>query len=112
MAMKVQAYHARRPKSSPLWQCLDAHFDTFLDIYPEAYEHDYGFLRPVIPEVVGKFMGCGDFANGFARVRCDHCVHEYLLAFSCKGRCHSQTTTTIRCSRKGCNGAAGMIPYP
>jgi hypothetical protein len=23
------------------------------------YERDYGFLRPVIPEVVGKFMGCG-----------------------------------------------------
>jgi len=73
--MEAQAYRARRPKSSPLWQCLDAHFDTFLDIYPEAYEHDYGFLRPIIPEVVGKFMGCGDFAKGFARVRCDHCAH-------------------------------------
>jgi len=74
--MEAQAYRARRPKLSPLWQCLDAHFDTFLDIYPEAYERDYGFLRPIIPEVVEKFMGCGDFANGFARVRCDHCAHE------------------------------------
>ena len=63
--MEAQAYRARRPKSSPLWQCLDAHFDTFLDIYPKAYEHDYGFLRPVIPEVVEKFMGCGDFTKGF-----------------------------------------------
>jgi hypothetical protein len=86
--MEAQAYRARRPKLSPLWQCLDAHFDTFLDIY-------YGFLRPIIPEVVGKFMGCGDFANGFARVRCDHCAHEYLLPFSCKGRwfcpsCHQK----------------------
>lgn len=50
--MEAQAYRARRPKLSPLWQCLDAHFDTFLDIYPEAYEHDFGFLRPIIPEVV------------------------------------------------------------
>jgi hypothetical protein len=65
MAMKVQAYRARRPKLSPFWQCLDAHFDTFLDIYPETYEHDYGFLRPINAEVVGKFMGWGDFANGF-----------------------------------------------
>ena len=40
MAMKVQAYRARRPKLSPLWQCLDAHFDAFVDIYPETYEHD------------------------------------------------------------------------
>lgn len=33
-----------------------------------------------------KFMGCGDFAKGFARVRCDQCAHEYLFPFSCKGR--------------------------
>ena len=53
----------------------------------------------VIPEVVDKFMQCGDFAKGFARVRCDECSHEYLLAFSCKGRwfcpsCH-QTKVQI-----------------
>jgi len=40
-------------------------------------------------------MECGDFAKGFARVRCDECSHEYLLAFSCKGRwfcpsCHQK----------------------
>jgi len=55
----------------------------------------YGVLRGVIPEVVDKSMGCGDFAKGFARVRCDECSHEYLLAFSCKGRwfcpsCHQK----------------------
>ena len=69
MAMKVQTYRARRPKLSPLWQCLAAHFDASLDIYPETYEHEYGFLRPIISEVVMKFMDCGDFAKGFARVR-------------------------------------------
>jgi hypothetical protein len=93
--MAEQVYRARNPKASPLWRCLDAHFDTFLEIYPEVYEREYGFLRPIIPEVVEKFMGCGDFAKGFARVRCDHCKHEYLLAFSCKGRwfcpsCHQK----------------------
>ena len=49
----------------------------------ERFRH--GVLRGVIPEVVDKFMQCGDFAKGFARVRCDECSHEYLLAFSCKG---------------------------
>ena len=53
--------------------------------YPRDYRSRYGVLRGVIPEVVDKFMGCGDFAKGFARVRCDECSHEYLLAFSCKG---------------------------
>lgn len=53
--------------------------------YPCDYQSRYGVLRSVIPEVVDKFMQCGDFAKGFARVRCDECSHEYLLAFSCKG---------------------------
>ena len=53
--------------------------------YPRDYRSRYGVLRGVIPEVVDKFMGCGDFAKGFARVRCDECSHEYLLAISCKG---------------------------
>ena len=52
-------------------------------------------LRGVMPEVVNKFMGCGDFAKGFARLRCDECGHHYLLAFSCKGHwfcpsCHQR----------------------
>ncbi len=61
----------------------------------ERYQRRYGFLRPIIPEVVNKFLDCGDLERGFARVRCDHCKHEYLLAFSCKGRwfcpsCHQK----------------------
>jgi hypothetical protein len=41
--------------------------------YSRDYRSRYGVLRGVIPEVVDKFMGCGDFAKGFARVRCDEC---------------------------------------
>jgi len=54
------------------------------NICPEVCEWEYGFLRSIIPEVVGEFMDCGNFANGFARVRCDHCAHEYLVPFSCR----------------------------
>ena len=39
-----------------------------------------------IPQVLNKFLDCGDLEQGFARVRSDHCKHEYLLAFPCKGR--------------------------
>jgi len=46
-----------------------------------------GFLRLIIPEVGNKFFDCGDLERRFARIRCDHCPHEYLLVFSCKGRC-------------------------
>lgn len=93
--MVEQVYRPRRPRQSPLWQCLAGHFDDFLDGYEERYQSRYGFLRPIIPEIVNKFLDCGDLERGFARVRCDHCQHEYLLAFSCKGRwfcpsCHQK----------------------
>ncbi|HCF93553.1 MAG TPA: hypothetical protein DEW46_00675 [Verrucomicrobia bacterium] len=93
--MVEQVYRPRRPKSSPLWKCLSGHFNAFLELYEEQYQPRYGFLRPIIPEVVNKFLDCGDLEHGFARVRCDDCKHEYLLAFSCKGRwfcpcCHQK----------------------
>ena len=91
----MQVYRARKPKASPFWQCLSRHFHDFLESYEERYQSRYGFLRPVIPDVVNKFLDCGNVERGFARVRCDHCKHEYLLAFSCKGRwfcpsCHQK----------------------
>ncbi len=84
--MVEQVYRLRHPRESPLWQCLSRHFDTFRDVYEERYQPRYGFLRQIIPQVVNKYLDCGDLERGFARVRCDHCKHEYLLAFSCKGR--------------------------
>jgi Transposase zinc-binding domain/Putative transposase len=52
-----------------------------------------------VPQVVHKFLDCGNLDRGFARIRCDHCQHEYLLAFSCKSRwfcptCHQKNVQT------------------
>jgi len=37
-------------------------------------------------EALKRFLDCGDLQKGFARVFCDHCSHDYLLAYSCKSR--------------------------
>jgi len=73
----VQLYRPRQPHTSPLRQCLNRHFDAFCAGYEARFQPRYGFLRPIIPEVVGKFLDCGDLEHGFARVRCDNCQHEY-----------------------------------
>ena len=54
-----------------------------------------GPWRAVVPAVVDRFLACGILEHGFARVRCDACAHEYLLAFSCRSRyfcpsCHAK----------------------
>ena len=58
--MTDQVYRARKPQASPLWQCLSRHFDAFLAAYEARFQPRYGYLRPIIPEVVDKFLDCGD----------------------------------------------------
>jgi hypothetical protein len=57
--ISMQPYRARNPRHSPLWQCARRHFATFLEIYPHDYQPRLGPLRPVIPQVVHKFLDCG-----------------------------------------------------
>lgn len=33
-----------------------------------------------------RYLECGILAHGFARARCGQCRHDFLIAFSCKGR--------------------------
>lgn len=92
---KAQVYKQRKPRESPLWQLLTAHFDEFEERYDEFFSKEYGFYRSIISHVVRKFLECGDLHQGFARIRCPDCQHEYLLAFSCRGRwfcpsCHAK----------------------
>jgi hypothetical protein len=93
--MVTGAYKPRNPKASAPYQCVQAHFAEFEASYITRYQEQYGFYRPVISRVVEKFLSCGDLTKGFARVHCDTCRHEYLLALSCKGRylcpsCHQK----------------------
>ncbi|MCH8948479.1 MAG: transposase zinc-binding domain-containing protein [Acidobacteria bacterium] len=88
-------YRPRRPRASPLYRLLEDHFAEFSTVYDERFAHRYGYWRPVIAEVVEKYLACGILEHGFARVRCGACKHEYLLAFSCKCRyfcpsCHAK----------------------
>ncbi len=53
------------------------------------------YFRPIIKEVVERYLDCGNPRSGFARVRCADCRAEYLLSFSCKTRgfcpsCHAK----------------------
>jgi hypothetical protein len=87
-------YRPRRPRASPLYGLLDRCFRHLRFVYDERFAPTYGPWRRH-PTVVDRFLACGLLEHGFARIRCDACAHEYLLAFSCKGRyfcpsCHAK----------------------
>jgi hypothetical protein len=86
-ARLAPVYRPRQPRASPLWQLLDRHFDEFERVYDDRYQKRYGFWRPVIARTVDKFLACGDLHEGFARIRCPRCRHEFFVAFSCRRRC-------------------------
>jgi hypothetical protein len=88
-------YKPRRSQASPLFRLVSDHLHRLQTVYDERFVREYGPWRPVVGQVTDKFLVCGVLDHGFARIRCDACAHEYLLAFSCKCRyfcpsCHAK----------------------
>lgn len=80
-------YQPRNPRASPLYRCVCEHYDEL--------EASGSIHRQVEHCVLDRFIDCGDLHKGFARIYCDDCGHDYLLAFSCKTRyfcpsCHQK----------------------
>ena len=78
-------YRPRQPKNTSLFRLLDTHYEEFRDVYDEHFSKRYGFWRPVINEVVGKYLQCGDPHYGFARIRCKECGAN-MVGYRNRGR--------------------------
>ena len=88
-------YRPRHPERTVLYRVLFHHFERFVAEYEERFEKAYGYFRPIIKDVVEKYLDCGNPRSGFARIRCPRCRTEHLLMFSCKTRgfcpsCHAK----------------------
>ena len=79
-------YKPRRPQASSLFRLVSDHLHRLQTVYDDRFAHEYSPWRPVVARVAEKFLACGVLEHGFARIRCDDCAHEYLLAFSCTCR--------------------------
>jgi hypothetical protein len=79
-------YRPRSPRTTPLYRLVEAHYDEVKGQWEERFEGRYGYWRGFVDEQVRRYLDCGLYENGFARIRCPDCRAEYLLAFSCKTR--------------------------
>ena len=82
-APRPQRYQRRRPEQTLWYRIVQAHFATWLELSggpagesPPAY----------VERSFRRYLECGILAHGFARAWCDTCQHEFLIAYSCKGR--------------------------
>jgi hypothetical protein len=95
MSGTTSIYRPRKPQESQYYQCVEDHFERLEQVYDEIFARQYGFFRPYVRQVIYRYLDCGILHNGFARVKCRGCGHEYLLAFACKRRhfcpsCHQK----------------------
>ena len=80
------AYRARSPRATSLYRLFETHFEEVRGQWEGRFERRFGFWRGFVDEQIRRYLDCGLFENGFARIRCPDCAEEYLLAFSCKTR--------------------------
>jgi hypothetical protein len=62
----TEIYHPREPRPSPFWSLLKKHYTEFLQHYDDSRVREYGYLRPIISEVMQGYLKCGDLSEGFA----------------------------------------------
>jgi hypothetical protein len=107
-------YRPRNPKASGWYRCVEDFFDEFVRVYDELFAKRFGFWRAHIEKVIHRFLDCGDLHKGFARVKCGSCGHEFLTAYSCKGRhfcpsCHQKRV--VEFGEFLCTSVLAKVPH-
>jgi len=78
-------YQRRRPERTVPYQAIQEHLETWLARQREA-DPEGDPIPAYVERDLRRYLGCGILAYGFARARCEACGHDFLIAFSCKGR--------------------------
>jgi len=78
-------YRRRAPERTVLHELVAGHARTLLAELRDADPESGGLARYVERELAA-YLRCGILAHGFARVRCQTCRDEIVVAFSCKRR--------------------------
>ena len=56
-------YRPRRPHLTPFYQCVQDHYETLEQVYPERFAKRYGFWRPYLKQIMVHYLECGDFVE-------------------------------------------------
>ncbi|MEK7737392.1 MAG: transposase [Pseudomonadota bacterium] len=104
---KPQCYRRRQHDRTLLYRTVQTHLATWLERHHDAP----GRSAPALIErEFRRYLECGILAHGFARARCIDCGHDFLIAFSCKGRGVCPSCTTRRMVETAAHLVDHVIP--
>jgi hypothetical protein len=102
-----RGHHRRQPDRTLLYRTVQTHLATWLALQ----EDGAGATAPAaIEREFRRYLECGILAHGFARARCGECGHDFLIAYSCKGRGVCPSCTTRRMVETAAHLADHVIP--
>ena len=76
------SYKRHRPEQVLFCQIIERHHPVFWD----ATVTQGKYLPLHVQQEFADYLKSGRLEHDFLRVQCNHCHHEYLVAFSCKRR--------------------------
>src|SRR3990172_10839562 len=79
-------YRPRNPRATPLFRLVEARYEELKALWEDRFEKTHGFWGGFTDTAVARYLDCASPECGFARLRCDSCHSEKLLAFSCRQR--------------------------
>ena len=100
-------YHRRRPERTLLYRTVQAHLATWLALHDDGAG---GGVPGVTEREFRRYLECGILAHGFARARRADCGHDFLIAYSCKGRGVCPSCTARRMVETAAHLALHVIP--
>ena len=78
-----RCYQRRRPEHT-LWdRTVQAQFETWLALTAAS---DETAPPAYVEQAFRRYLECGILSCGFGRAFCKACGHDFLVAFSCRGR--------------------------
>jgi len=84
------------------------HLQTFLALCHDDWKDER--ISPHAERELCAYLECGILAYGFARARCGECGHDFLVAFSCKGRAVCPSCNTRRMAETAAHLVDHVLP--
>ncbi len=100
-------YQRRAPERTVLHELVAQHAQTMFD---ELRDADGRGLPRYVERELDEYLRCGMLVHGFARVRCQACGDELVVAFSCKRRGICPSCTARRMADTAAHLADHVLP--